>query len=155
MKFLLILTTLLISSCASATFDDYVYTAQIEPFTTDGCSVSPEGTPSDKSAWVHCCLEHDIDYWIGGSQAQRKKSDQDLQACIDKAGFSQVANLYYLAVRNAGTPWLNTPWRWGYGWPFKHGYRRLTTEQRKSVEQESQYIPEVFEEYLRRLHQSE
>lgn len=150
MKNITILTTLLFFSFSTHAFDGYNYTAEIEPFTTDGCSVSPEGTPSDKSAWLHCCINHDIAYWVGGSRAKRKAADRSLNACISQAGYPRIGTLYYLAVRNGGSPWLSTPWRWGYGWPYRQGYRQLTLEQKKSVDRESAFIPEIIEDYMRR-----
>ena len=145
---ILTLAVLISSSCAFAKLPaDYV--AHIDPFTTDGCSASPEGTSKDRAAWVHCCVEHDIAYWQGGSKARKLKADQKLRSCISKAGYNQIAKLYYYAVRAGGTPNLDTSWRWGYGWPYKIGYNELTSEQLQSVQQELEFVPQVVEEYLR------
>lgn len=153
MKIITLFLLFLSSSCAFATIG-YEPTNQIEPFSTDGCSVSPEGTPSDKSAWVHCCITHDIAYWVGGKSSERLKADKDLQACITEEGFSTIGTLYYIAVRKGGSPWGYAPWRWGYGWPYNHGYRNLNEAQRESVEEESQFIERVIQEYLDLHHPS-
>lgn len=125
---------------------------KIDPFTTDGCSVSPEGTPSDKSAWLTCCVEHDIAYWQGGNKDQKLVADQELRTCIADKGFSAIAQLYYYAVRAGGGPGFDTSWRWGYGWPYKIGYNELTDEQYQSVQEELQFVPQVVEEYIRNYH---
>src|SRR5262245_42851965 len=44
-------------------------------FTTDGCSVWPDGS------WRECCLVHDVAYWCGGPE-ERVRADQDLRSCV-------------------------------------------------------------------------
>lgn len=88
-------------------------------FTTDGCSRSLD------DGWVACCIEHDIAYWCGGSEADRKVADQNFKRCVNQQN-NVVGNLYYLGVRLGGVPWLPTPWRWGYGWEeWPRGYELL------------------------------
>ena len=55
---------------------------ELKPFTTDGCSLWMDGTLEQPNLWRHCCVAHDLDYWQGGSEAQRKQSDENIQACI-------------------------------------------------------------------------
>jgi hypothetical protein len=85
------------------------------PFTTDGCSLSPNGR------WTECCVVHDMAYWCGGPAALRKAADQSLRACVKNHGSPLYANLMYIGVRLGGSPWLPFPWRWGYGFPWLHG----------------------------------
>lgn len=125
------------------------YTARINPFTTDGCSASPEGVPSDKTAWLHCCLEHDISYWQGGPRSLKLAADRKLRSCIAESGHPAIAQIYYYAVRAGGGPRFETSWRWGYGWPYKIGFDELTSEQLLSVEEELQLIPPIIEDYIR------
>lgn len=88
-------------------------------FTTDGCSRSPDNN------WTACCIIHDIPYWCGGSTKDRQEADQYLKQCVNNQA-NVLGNLYYLGVRLGGTPWLPTPWRWGYGWEdWPHGYDSL------------------------------
>ncbi len=91
-------------------------------FTTDGCSRWPDGT------WVSCCVLHDILYWCGGSNSDRKRADQFLSRCVkQKAGV--MGPLMYIGVRVGGSPWLPTPWRWGYGWEdWPRGYEKKETK---------------------------
>lgn len=86
------------------------------PFTSDGCSVWPDGD------WADCCLQHDMTYWCGGSAAARQQADAELRACVAEHGATCVARLMYVGVRMGGIPWQPFPWRWGYGWSGIHGY---------------------------------
>jgi hypothetical protein len=85
-------------------------------FTTDGCSVWPDGE------WVECCVEHDMRYWCGGTRRARHAADQRLGECFAGLGHSVMADWIYLGVRVGGWPALPFSWRWGYGWPWPRGY---------------------------------
>jgi len=85
-------------------------------FTTDGCTLSPDGT------WQSCCVEHDMLYWCGGSRAARRFADERLCTCVSEKGGRALAAIMYWGVRVGGHPWLPTYWRWGYGWPWPHDY---------------------------------
>lgn len=85
------------------------------PFYSDGCSAWPDGD------LYTCCLEHDIAYWCGGSEEDRRQADRRLQACADVQDPGQ-SGLVYAGVRVGGAPWLPLPWRWGYGHPYGSGY---------------------------------
>ena len=85
------------------------------PFTTDGCSAWPDGT-------IHaCCVDHDIEYWCGGTAQMRKESDRRLGECAARREY-WLHDFVYLGVRMGGVPWLPTPWRWGYGHEYGTGY---------------------------------
>jgi len=113
---------------------------QITPFTTDGCSDFPDGTPAHKDLWHKCCVAHDVKYWAGGSYDDRVKADFDLRACVQSVGEPAIANLMLAGVRVGGSPWWPTAFRWGYGWPYTNGYSKLTPEQfelvRKQMEKQ-------------------
>lgn len=82
----------------------------------DGCSMAPD------LSFGHCCDTHDEIYWFGGSAAKRKQADVDFRACIEKSEHEVFAGIYYYGVRLGGTPYLPTPWRWGFGWDYPRGY---------------------------------
>ena len=105
----------------------------IRPFTTDGCSEFPEGTYAHRDLWHQCCTAHDLQYWAGGSYAERLQSDLELRACVRKTGEPVIANLMLAGVRVGGSPWWPTSFRWGYGWPFTHGYNALTFDELEQV----------------------
>jgi hypothetical protein len=85
-------------------------------FTTDGCTLSPDGT------WQSCCVDHDMVYWCGGSSAARCLADEKFRSCIAEKGGGVTAAIMYWGVRLGGNPWLPTYWRWGYGWSWPRGY---------------------------------
>lgn len=82
-------------------------------FTTDGCSWWPDGT------WAHCCVDHDVAYWCGGSFADRMAADRRLQECVGTASRSSVlAPVMRAGVFLGGGQLMPTTYRWGYGWPY-------------------------------------
>ena len=58
---------------------EYASPKTIAPFTTDGCSEFPDGTPAHKNLWLKCCVAHDIKYWAGGSYNDRLNADLELR----------------------------------------------------------------------------
>jgi len=110
-----------------------VNAADLKPFTSDGCSVFPDGIISQKNLWLQCCTEHDKAYWAGGTAAMRKIADEDLKACVSKVGEPEIAQLMLAGVRVGGTPYLPTTFRWGYGWPFPRGYKVLTKKEKMQI----------------------
>ena len=112
-----------------------VYAEELKPFTSDGCSVFPDGTLTEKKLWLSCCTQHDYEYWKGGTYEQRLESDQKLEACVAKVGQPEVAAIMLLGVRVGGSPYLPTEFRWGYGWPYPREYKPLTPEEQALAEQ--------------------
>ena len=107
---------------------------QLAPFVSDGCSCFPEGTPDVPDLWERHCLDHDRTYWQGGTRHERKQADLKLREGIRSEGKPLTANLVYAGVRIGGTPWLPTPWRWGFGWKkFPRRYRELSGEERRII----------------------
>jgi hypothetical protein len=107
----------------------------IKPFTTDGCSMFPEGTEKQKDLWLTCCINHDLDYWKGGTSEERLRADQELKACVAQTGEPEIARLMHAGVRVGGTPYVPTKFRWGYGWPWFRGYRELSDVEWEQVKQ--------------------
>ncbi len=60
---LLTLLTALVLSW-SGPFD--ALASDLRPFTSDGCSLFPDGTTRDRTRWCDCCMGHDIACWQGG-----------------------------------------------------------------------------------------
>jgi len=105
----------------------------LAPFTTDGCSDFPDGTPRHRELWLQCCIAHDKKYWMGGTYGERLKADMELRACVQSVGEPAIANLMLAGVRVGGSPYWPTRFRWGYGWPYPRGYRALTAEEQEQV----------------------
>ncbi len=112
---------------------------KLGPFTTDGCSDFPDGTPQHRTLWLKCCIAHDKKYWMGGTYEERLQADLELRQCVQSVGEPAIAALMLAGVRVGGSPWWPTRFRWGYGWPYPHGYRALTQQDleqaRKLLEQ--------------------
>jgi len=88
-------------------------------FKSDNCTAFPDGNYAD------CCVEHDKDYYFGGSFEERRASDKRLRECVASKGKGWkrklLANAMYIGVRFGGVHFLPTPFRWGFGnkWPRK------------------------------------
>ena len=140
--FLAALVTLLFlvlaSGCASAGASD------LRPFTSDGCTLFPDGTIRDRAKWCDCCFTHDIAYWQGGTEEDRKKADEALRLCVlERTQDKNLAETMYLGVRAGGLPAFPTWYRWGYGWNYGKGYVPLT-------EQEKQQVRDKIDDYYRK-----
>jgi len=108
---------------------------QLSAFRFDGCSCFPDGTASEPDLWKKHCLAHDHAYWLGGTRNERKMADLELRDGIRREGNPVIAQIAYAGVRIGGTPWLPTPWRWGFGWKqFPRGYREPSDEEKVQIE---------------------
>ena len=118
----------------SATFISKAILADtLKPFTSDGCSVFPDGTFEQKKLWLTCCQRHDFDYWQGGTYQQRLASDKRLKMCVSRVGEPMIAKLMLAGVRIGGTPYLSASFRWGYGWSYPRFYCALSIEEINQV----------------------
>ncbi len=106
---------------------------ELSPFETDGCTHFPNGNDRDPNLWLECCVNHDLKYWIGGSEEDRLSADEGLKECVIGKGEFETANLMYEGVRIAGSPYFNTSWRWGFGWAEMRGYSPLTPMEKSKV----------------------
>lgn len=127
MKFWLTLGLLCLAASASAD--------QLKPFTTDGCSVFPNGTPRQQSLWLDCCIAHDLAYWMGGTRDDRREADLSLRQCVADIGEAEIGEIMLAGVRVGGSPYWPTGYRWGYGWGYLRGYDALSDEERQLVHQ--------------------
>jgi hypothetical protein len=128
MKFFLLL--FLITGCAA--FKERPN--KIVPFTTDGCSMYPDGVLFvDSNRWVHCCIVHDIAYWIGGNHQEKIDADYDLGMCVAEKSSSIQGDLMSSGTRFGGVANNILPWAWGYGWSYNRGYRKLREKDLQKV----------------------
>jgi hypothetical protein len=124
---------------------------ELKPFTTDGCSLWIDGTLEQPNLWRHCCVAHDLDYWKGGTEAQRKQSDARIQACVKEAQGSGMANYIYTNVRWGGSPYWMSNYRWGYGWDYldgiwPRGYKVPTADEQLQIDQAMPAAQQVIAE---------
>ena len=108
--------------------------AELHDFTSDGCSLFPDGNFQDRALWCDCCLAHDISYWRGGTKAERRRADSLLRACVlERTGSKALADFMYNGVRAGGHPAFPNWYRWGYGWNYGKGYALLTEQENQQV----------------------
>jgi hypothetical protein len=114
---------------------------ELHDFTSDGCSLFPDGNLQNRTLWCDCCFAHDIAYWRGGTKEERKRADELLRECVlERTNSKALADLMYEGVRAGGHPAFPTWYRWGYGWRYGRGYAPLT-------EQEQQHVREKLDAY--------
>ena len=70
-KIILLLTIFSLNSWAMSDPD-------LKPFATDYCTLYVEGTHQQPNLWRHCCVEHDLYFWAGGSLDDKKATDLNL-----------------------------------------------------------------------------
>lgn len=127
-RVLALLAPLLLAGCAAVGEP-----RSLRPFTTDGCSLFPNGMAGVD--WCACCEAHDIAYWRGGSEAEREHADEALRRCVlARSGNAELARAMHAGVRAGGVPWLPTWYRWAYGWPQGRGYAALTAAERMEAD---------------------
>ncbi len=99
----------------------------LSPFTSDLCTGFPEGTRRRPDLWKHCCIEHDLYFWVGGCRAARREADRRIRECIRDAGAPGVAWIMYAGIKLGGlSPIKIKKGRWGNGWQDGRGaYRPL------------------------------
>jgi hypothetical protein len=105
----------------------------LKPFTSDGCSMFPDGIIKQKELWLNCCIQHDYEYWQGGTYQQKLASDLALEICVANVGQPEIAALMMTGVSVGGSAYLPTKFRWGYGWPYPRSYGPLLIEEQKKV----------------------
>ncbi len=110
-------------------------TPTLKDFTSDGCSLFPDGNAQDPKLWCECCYQHDVAYWRGGTQAERLHADEQLRTCVKaKTGDAVLAQTMFAGARSGGAPVFPTGYRWGYGWNFGRGYAPLSSAEQTLVD---------------------
>lgn len=95
---------------------------EMNPFASDGCTLSPDFD------FYLAGVQHDLEYWIGGTDAERLAADKAFRLNIKDGVIGRVREVggghwmwnvvawcYWIAVRIGGQAWMKTPWRWGFG----------------------------------------
>jgi hypothetical protein len=129
--------------------------AELKPFTSDGCSSFPDGTIDQQSLWANCCIRHDLAYWQGGTYDQRLAADNSLEQCVAQVGEPKIAKLMLAGVRVGGSPYFPTSYRWGYGWPYPRGYKALTAEDKVEIQQKLKMLEIMIQSISQELDLSE
>jgi len=109
--------------------------SELQPFSSDGCSLFPDSSLISESNWHSCCFEHDLAYWRGGTSAEREAADGLLRDCIaTKTENEALAVMMYEGVRLGGSPYFYSWYRWGYGWGYERKYQALTAEEARNAD---------------------
>lgn len=128
---------------------------EIRSFTSDGCSSFPNGTFQQQSLWLDCCVSHDLAYWKGGTEKERRQADQALQKCVAAVGEPMIAQLMLAGVRVGGSPDLPTPFRWGYGWPMGRGYKAINPNEKQQIKKQLLVLEKMIATLKQQLDESE
>lgn len=122
--------------CVSLFLGGCAKSKEIKDFSSDGCSLFPDRSVINEDDWCACCFEHDIAYWMGGTEEERLAADVALRECIlEKTGNEELADMMYTGVRVGGSPYFYNWYRWGYGWSYERKYGPLTDDERKLVDE--------------------
>ena len=89
----------------------------LKDFKTDLCTSWPEGTREQPSLWAHCCIKHDLSYWVAGTKNDRHLGDLELKSCVTKAHSAFMGELMYQGVKAGRLSPIKGKWRWGWAWP--------------------------------------
>lgn len=123
----------------------------LESFSSDGCSMYPDGTIHEPYMWAHCCFVHDISYWMGGTRDEREIADEELMACVGETTHLTHGQIVELGVRAGGAPYSIWPWRWGFGHGEIRPYGPLTREEVEQVAQKSGTILMEIESWAQKF----
>jgi len=130
-KIIRIAQSLLVAAVATACTTE----SELQPFSSDGCSLFPDSSLISEKDWCSCCFEHDLAYWRGGTAAEREQADAILKDCVAaKSENETLAIVMYEGVRIGGSPYLYNWYRWGYGWGYERKYQMLTPAEVKTAD---------------------
>jgi hypothetical protein len=76
--------TLVLVPFSPTVADSTTSAAVLHDFKSDGCSLFPDGDLEHRDLWCDCCFAHDITYWRGGTQQERKQADEAQQQSKEK-----------------------------------------------------------------------
>jgi hypothetical protein len=120
---------------------------ELNSFVTDYCTFFPNGTIIEPKKWSHCCVSHDLNYWVGGTYKDMDEADENLKACVTKADTDFMGRLMYFGVR-AGkkTPFRLKGKTWGNAWVTPRGLVALSPEEVQQIKIELEnYKPVTIE----------
>lgn len=105
----------------------------LKSFETDYCTMFIDGPIGSSGIWKHCCLEHDLRYWFGGSQEDMDAADFSIKECVTKVAGNSWGNFVYRGIRLGHFSPIKNKYKWGWAWSEKRAISPLTTEESEYV----------------------
>lgn len=128
------------------------FSNELKPFFTDGCTMFVDGTKERPDLWRHCCVEHDLRYWFGGSQKDLDSTDLRLKSCVNEVAGPTWAELIYTGVRMGHHSPVKNKTHWSWGWTKERANTALNTEEVKYIIDELHRLPldpEMIERFIK------
>ena len=128
------------------------FSNELQPFVTDYCTMFVDGTLEKPTLWRHCCVEHDMHYWYGGSIVNQSNADLHLKACVENVAGPIWAGLIYSGVRAGHYSPFKNKYKWGWGWVNPRENIELNKVEINYVLEELRrlpYSPEMIERYIK------
>ena len=127
----------------------------LKPFINDGCTMFVDGTRDRPTLWRHCCVEHDMRYWFGGSISDMDKTDLRLRSCVNEVAGKNWADLIYAGVRAGHQSPIKNKTHWSWGWEIERADIPLTSEEAdyalteiKSIPLDSDINPNLINQFI-------
>lgn len=86
---------------------------ELSYFSTDGCSCWPDKWMGHD--FTKCCIKHDIEYWVGGTEDERLIADLELAICVTKISGATMARAMFFGTEFGGLPEWHQSYSWGFG----------------------------------------
>jgi hypothetical protein len=120
---------ILLSFSAFATED------KLWPMETDYCTLYPEGTRYRPELWKHCCLQHDLFFWAGGTRQDQLEDNYRFRDCVSKVSGYAHGKIVYLAITAAQySPYKIPEKKYNNGWRSRSPYQRLSVQDIDRIE---------------------
>jgi hypothetical protein len=133
------------------TFAPKTFANQLQPFVTDYCTMFSNGTFEKPDLWKHCCLDHDIRYWYGGTEINMDQADLNLKSCVEKVAGTSWATLIYSGVRAGHYSPIKNVHKWSWGWETNRGDKELNANEKIYILEEIHQLPfgnDVIENFI-------
>lgn len=125
----------------------------LKAFQTDGCTLFVDGTAKKPELWRHCCVEHDMRYWFGGSKKDMDQTDLRLRECVKDVAGPAWAELIYMGVRTGHYSPIKNKSKWSWGWTIQREKTPLTSIESDYAISEIRRLPfdpDMLEEFIQR-----
>jgi len=106
----------------------------LKPFETDNCTFFAEGTIKQPDQWKHCCFEHDLRYWFGGSIPDRDFADENLKQCVKDVAGPFWSQLIYRGVKAGHQSPAQHRLHWAWGWTSPRDNHPLSSSEKEIIQ---------------------